>query len=444
MPILEQNSKSQPKPSGNYRWLICSLLFFATTINYVDRQILSLLKPILDVELGWTNEQFGYVNSVFQASYGIGLLGVGWFIDRVGTKIGYAVSIVLWSLAALGHSLVGSVAGFRWARIALGISESGNFPAAVKSTAEWFPQKERGFATSLFNSGTMAGAILAPGTVPYIASTFGWRCTFIIAGVAGFVWLILWTLIYRIPEETKRLSRSELEYIRSDAGEMAAEAEPKVSGAKLLLYRQTWGFLIAKFLCDPVWWFFLIWLPDYFNKAHGLDIKKYGPPILLIYSIAIVLSIAGARMTDYLVQLGWTTNKSRKLSLLAVALIELPLLLLVKNCGTWSAVVLIGIACGAHQLWAANLFTSVSDMFPKKTVATIVSFGGAAACISGLIAPIFTGRLLDKIGDVKTGYAILFAIFGSFYLVAFCFNHLLARRFEPIEFAVDEPVRSSD
>ncbi len=427
--------------SGNYRWVICSLLLFATTINYVDRQILALLKPILDAELGWTNEQFGYVNSVFQAAYGIGLLGAGWFIDRLGTKIGYAVSIAVWSLAALGHSLIGSVAGFNWARVALGLGESGNFPAAVKATAEWFPQRERAFATSLYVAGTMAGAILAPGTIPFIARTWGWRWTFILAGLAGFLWLIVWEVIYQSPEAHKRLSRSELDYINSDAAEAAETAETKVPWLKLLLYRQTWGFLIAKFLCDPVWWFFLIWLPDYFSKAHGLDIENYGPPILVIYAIAIALSIAGARVTDWLIQSGWSTNKSRKLSLLAVALVELPVLLLVKNCGTWGAVVMIGIACGAHQAWAANLFTSVSDMFPKSVIATVVSLGGAAACVSGLLFPIITGRLLDtfaQIGNVKAGYSILFAVCGSSYLIAFAFNHLLARRFELISFGADE------
>lgn len=275
MTTAETKAKSQAdsKPLGNCRWVICSLLFFATTINYVDRQILSLLKPILDVELRWTNEQFGYVNSVFQAAYGIGLLGAGPFIDRFGTKVGYVVSIALWSLADLGHSLVGSVAGFRWARVALGMAESGNFPAAVKATAEWFPQKERAFATSLFNSGTMAGALLAPGTIPYIACTLGWRWTFIFAGLAGFLWLIAWAVIYQLPIAHKKLSRSELDYINSDTAEAAVTAKTTVPWLKLLLYRQTWGFLIAKFLCDPVWWFFLIWLPDYFSKARGLDIN---------------------------------------------------------------------------------------------------------------------------------------------------------------------------
>jgi ACS family hexuronate transporter-like MFS transporter len=427
----------EPQSTGHYRWIICFLLFVATTINYIDRQILSLLKPILDLELGWTNEQFAYVNSVFQGAYGIGLLGVGWFIDRIGTKIGYAISVTIWSIAAFSHALVGSVAGFRYARIGLGIGESGNFPAAVKATAEWFPRKERAFSTSLFNAGTMAGAVIAPGTIPYIARTLGWRWAFIMAGVAGFIWLVFWLFIYRLPESHKRLRPAELAYIKSDADPSDSDSGLNTSWLKMLHYRQTWGFLIAKFLCDPVWWFFLIWLPDYFHKAHGLDLKNYGPPILVIYSIAIVVSITATRFSDYLVHRGWSTNKSRKVGMLTVALLELPVLLLARNFGTWGAVAMIGLACGAHQAWAAHLFTSVSDMFPKKAVATIVSLGGAAACISGILFPIFTGRLLDQFthaGAVKTGYEILFAICGCSYLAAFALNHLLARRFEPIDF----------
>jgi ACS family hexuronate transporter-like MFS transporter len=423
------------QPSSHYRWLICSLLFFATTINYVDRQILSLLKPILDEQLGWTNEQFGYVNSAFQAAYGIGLLGVGWFIDRLGTKKGYAISVLFWSLAALGHIFVGSVAGFRWARIALGIGESGNFPAAVKATAEWFPREARASATGFFNSGTMAGAILAPATIPYIAMTLGWRWTFAFAGIAGFAWLILWMLVYRAPEAHPGVTAGELAYIRGGAVASGSPNESEISWLQLLRFKETWGYATAKFLCDPVWWFYLIWLPDFFHTAYGMDLKSFGPPIVGIYSIAIVLSLAGARFSDYLIQWGWSVNRSRKSCMLCIALLELPILLSVKHCGPWSAVVMIGLACGAHQAWAAALFSSASDLFPKKVVATIIGFGGAVSCISGFLFPVFTGRLLDffsRAGNAKTGYEFLFALCGCSYLVAFFSNHLLARRFEPI------------
>ena len=441
-------------PLGYYRWLICALLLFATTVNYVDRQILALLKPILDSELGWTNEQFGFVNSAFQAAYGVGLLGFGWFIDRVGTKAGYAVSVLLWSLAAIGHALVGSVTGFRWARIALGISEAGNWPAAVKAVAEWFPQKERAFATSLFNAGTMVGAIVAPASVPYIAHRLGWRAAFVFGGLAGFVWLACWLLMYEAPERHRRISRAEFadfkrdspsssqpgsqETAGSETGATGEMSEPTLSWLQLLRYRQTWSFAVGKFMTDPVGWFYLIWLPDFFHKTQGLDLKRLGPPIVVIYSIATVLSIAGARIGDLLIQRGWSTVRSRKVCMLTFVLCELPILLQVKHCGLWGAVVWIGLAAGVHQAWAANLFTTVSDMFPKRAVASVIGLGGTAGCICGMVFPIFAGRLLDKFtrtGSVNAGYAVLFAICGCAYLIAFVLNHLLAPRFERITFS---------
>ncbi len=257
---------------GNYRWVVCALLFFATTINYMDRQILSLLKEILDKQIGWNNEQFGWVNSVFQFTYGIGLLGFGWFVDRFGTKIGYAVSIAAWSVAAIAHSIVGSVGGFLCARGALGLGESGNFPSAIKAVALWFPKRERAFSTSIFNAGANAGALIAPAIIPWMAFKFGWQSAFIAAGIAGFLWLFLWFPLYDVPERSRHVSAGELAHIRSDQDE--ASSQEKLPWLHLLEYRQTWSFIIAKFLTDPVWWFFLIWLPDYFNKTRGLDIRK--------------------------------------------------------------------------------------------------------------------------------------------------------------------------
>jgi len=430
-------SAARAPRAGSWRWFICALLFAATTINYVDRQILSLLKPILDVELGWTNEQFGYVNSAFQAAYGVGLLGFGWFIDRFGTRLGYALSIVLWSLAALGHAAVHSVTGFRWARLALGVGEAGNWPAAVKAIAEWFPQRDRAFATSLFNAGTMAGAIVAPASIPLIAQKLGWRAAFVMAGLAGFLWLVLWLVYYQPPERHPRVSREELAYIRSDqAGAAAADTGgTPVSWLQLLGRREAWSFAFGKFMTDPVWWFYLIWLPDFFHKTQGLDLKHLGLPIVLIYLIAIVVSILGARAADYLIGKGWETNTSRKLCMLFFALCELPILLQVKQSGLWGAVLFIGLACGAHQAWAANLFTTVSDMFPKQAVASVIGLGGMAGCVSGLLFPVLAGRLLDRYaaaGDVAGGYARLFAVCGSAYLVAFALNHFCAPRFRPV------------
>ncbi|NDD57161.1 MAG: MFS transporter, partial [Verrucomicrobia bacterium] len=273
-----------------HRWAVCALLFFATTINYIDRQILSLLKPILDDQLHWTNAQFGMINSAFQGAYGVSLLLFGWFIDKYGTKIGYAVSIGAWSLAAMAHALVNTVGGFFWARIALGLGEGGNFPAAIKATALWFPKKERALATSLFNSGANVGAIVAPAIVPWMALTFGWHSTFLAAGLVGFVWLFFWMPWFDSPENKKTVSAEELTHIRSDGDEGKSE---KIPWGKLLGYRQTWAFILPKFITDPVWWFFLIWLPDFFKQTRGLDIKKSWFLLVTIYAIVTVLSIAG-------------------------------------------------------------------------------------------------------------------------------------------------------
>jgi ACS family hexuronate transporter-like MFS transporter len=418
---------------GRYRWLICLLLFFATTINYVDRQILALLKPILDDELHWTNAEYGRVNAAFQGAYAVGLFLFGAFIDRVGTKIGYAVSIAAWSLAAISHAFVGSVSGFFRARIALGVSEGGNFPSAIKAVALWFPRKERAYATALFNSGANVGAILAPAAIPWIAFTWGWRSAFVIAGIAGLCWLVLWFPLYNLPERIKGLSQGELDHIRSDA-DADSGSEP-VGWLTILRYPQAWSFILGKFLTDPVWWFFLIWLPDFFKKSRGLDIKKSWLHLVTIYTIVTVLSIVGGWLAGYLVRRGFTPNRARKIAMLIFALSVLPVLL-VTSAGDWGAVVLIGIAGAAHQAWSANLFTTVSDMFPKRAVGSVVGIGGTAGSIGGILFPIYAGKLLDKFqaaGNVTAGYAILFIFCGTAYLLAFALGHVLARRFEPVE-----------
>ena len=423
-----------PGAVGRYRWLICLLLFFATTINYVDRQILALLKPILDDELGWTNAEYGKVNAAFQGAYAVGLLLFGWFIDRVGTKIGYAVSIAAWSLAAIGHALVGGVSGFFRARIALGVSEGGNFPAAIKAVALWFPRKERALATALFNSGANVGAVLAPAVIPFIAYAWGWRSAFVLAGCVGLLWLVLWGPLYNLPERINRLTPGELEHIRSDRDEQAAVGEKPMGWLEILGYRQAWSFIVGKFLTDPVWWFFLIWLPDFFKKTRGLDIKKSWLHLCTIYVIVTVLSIVGGWLAGYLVRRGWTANRARKISMLIFALAVLPVLL-ATQASDWVAVLLIGIAGAAHQAWSANLFTTVSDMFPKRAVASIVGIGGMAGSIGGIFFPIYAGKLLDRFsaaGNVTAGYAILFVFCGTAYLLAFGLGHLLAPRFEPV------------
>jgi ACS family hexuronate transporter-like MFS transporter len=424
---------SQPGLIGNYRWVICALLFFATTINYIDRQILSLLKEILDKQIGWTNEQFGWVNSAFQFSYGIGLLGFGWFVDRFGTKIGYTVSIIAWSISAAAHALVGSFGGFITARSALGLGEAGNFPSAIKAVALWFPKRERAFATSIFNAGTNAGALIAPAIIPWMAYTYGWQSCFIAAGIAGLLWLFLWVPFYDEPEKCKRVGAAELVFIRSDREE--EQPQEKIPWLSLLGYRQTWSFIIAKFLTDPVWWFFLIWLPDFFKKTRGLEIKKSWIHIVTIYGIVTVLSIFGGWITGYLTKRGWTVTRARKTGMFVFALCALPILMVTKV-GDWTAVLLIGLAGSAHQAWSANLYTTVSDMFPKKAVASVIGIGGMAGSAGGILFPALSGRLLDhfqKAGNITGGYAILFSICACMYLLAFGLHHLCAPRFEPFQ-----------
>lgn len=428
-----QNTLQATTRVGNYRWTVCAMLFLATTINYIDRQILSLIKPILDEELGWTNEQFGLVNSFFQGTYGFGLLFFGWFVDRYGAKIGYTVSIVGWSLAAMGHSFVSSIQGFMVARSFLGVTEGGNFPSALKATALWFPKRERAFATAVFNAGTNAGPILAPAIVPWIAYSYGWQSTFIIAGVIGFLWLFLWIPFYNSPEKSKKLSKEEFDFIKSDKDEI--ETSHKVSWARLLRYRQTWAYIIAKFLTDPVWWFFLIWLPDFFKKTRGLDIKESWMHLVTIYTIVTILSIFGGWITGYLTKQGWTVTRARKTGLFIFALCVVPILF-VASSGDWVAVLLIGLAGSAHQAWSANMYTTVSDMFPKYAVASVIGIGGMAGATGGMLFPIFTGRLLDSFtaaGDVSGGYHVLFLICASAYITTFFLHHLLAPKFEQFE-----------
>jgi ACS family hexuronate transporter-like MFS transporter len=423
---------STPGAVSRYRWVICLLIFLATTINYIDRQILALLKPLLDDQLHWTNEEYGAVNAVFQGAYAVGLLLFGAFIDRVGTKIGYALSIAAWSLSAIGHAFVGSVRGFGTARVFLGLSEGGNFPSAIKAVALWFPRKERAYATALFNSGANVGAIVAPAVIPWIAFTWGWRSAFVMAGIAGLLWLLLWIPFYDLPEKLKRVSPGELEHIRSDAD--AAGSERPVPWLTILRYPQAWSFIVAKFLTDPVWWFFLIWLPDFFKKTRGLDLKKSWLHLVTIYVIVTVLSIVGGWLAGYLVRRGWTANRARKTAMFIFALAVLPVLLATRT-GEWVAVLLIGIAGAAHQAWSANLFTTVSDMFPKRAVASVVGIGGMAGSIGGILFPVYAGKLLDRFqasGNVTAGYTILFVFCGTAYLVAFGLGHLLAPRFEPV------------
>jgi ACS family hexuronate transporter-like MFS transporter len=438
--------------NGRYRWLICGLLFLATTINYMDRQILSLLKPILDDQLHWTNAEFGQVNAAFQGAYAVGLVSFGALVDRVGVRAGYAISIAAWSLAALGHAGVATVGGFLIARVALGLGEGGNFPSSIKAVAAWFPKKERALATALFNSGANVGAVIAPAILPWIAFAWGWRFAFIGMGLAGLAWLLLWLPFYDQPEKIARVTEDELRQIRADGDGSDGDARGAVSsdlGARgvgwgqLLRHRQTWSFILAKLMTDPVWWFFLIWLPDYFKKTRGLDLKKSWLHLVTIYLIITLLSVAGGWLTGHLARRGKDLSGARKRAMLICAACVAPILF-ATQVSAWGAVLLIGLAGAAHQAWSANLFTTVSDMFPRWAVGSVVGIGGMAGSLGGVVFPLYAGKLLDRCsaaGDVTAGYAILFGICGFAYLIAFAVNHLLAPRFEP--FALTRAIRSA-
>jgi ACS family hexuronate transporter-like MFS transporter len=405
------NAPNSSPAVSPYRWVILALLFFATTINYIDRQILALLKPMLDTELHWTNAQYGMVNSAFQGAYAFGLLGFGWFIDRFGTKIGYAVSIFAWSAAAAAHALVGSISGFYYARIALGLGEGGNFPAAIKTTAQWFPRAERAFANALFNSGSNIGALIAPAVIPIMAVTYGWRSTFVAAGVLGIVWILFWIPLYK---KAPQLAEEEV------------APERKIPWSSLLRVKQTWAYMIAKFLTDPVWWFYLIWLPDYFKKEQHLDIKAMGLPLVTLYGIVTVLSIFAGWAVKKIAERGYDMITVRKVSLLIFALCSLPIFF-VRGLGMWEAVMLIGFAASAHQAWSASLYAVVSETFPRDAVASASGLGGMAGSVGGIIFPIVAGVVLDSTAN---GYAILFAFCAFAYVTAFAIHHLMLPRLE--------------
>jgi ACS family hexuronate transporter-like MFS transporter len=425
--------EATPAPRSNHRWIILALLFFATTINYIDRSILSLIKPeYLDKELGWTNTQYGYVNSAFQFAYALGLLGFGWFIDRFGTKIGYTVSIVFWSLAAAGHAAVSSVFGFGVARVFLGLGEGGNFPAAIKTVAQWFPRAERAFANALFNSGSNIGSVIAPLVVLPVAAAWGWRSTFVIAGIAGILWVFFWIPLFRNPP--------------AQADDSPADEE-KVSWGSLFGTRQAWAYMVCKFLTDPVWWFYLIWLPDYFKKEQHLDLKAVGAvpslldpaaffgwmfsqPLVVLYSIVTVLSIFAGWLVKRFAESGFDIVKVRKISMLIFALCSLPIFF-VRGLGMWQAVFLIAFAASAHQAWSASIYATISDTFPKKAVASVSGLGGFAGSIGGMIFPIVAGMVLDA--NPTGGYAILFSFCAFAYVVAFAIHHLLVPKLEMAE-----------
>ncbi len=410
---------------GHVRWIVCVLLLFATTINYIDRQVLGILAPTLQKEIGWSEVQYGYIVTAFQAAYAIGLLLVGRILDVIGTKLGFAVSIVFWSLAAMAHALVRTPFGFGMARFGLGLGEAGNFPAAIKTVAEWFPKRERALATGIFNGGSNLGAIIAPAIVPVIALTWSWQAAFLITGAIGFLWLFAWLWLYNPPEKHKTVSAGELAYIRSDA----EEATTKIKWGSIIGKRQTWAFAIGKLLTDPVWWFYLYWLGKFLNEKHGVTLSRIGPPLIAIYVIADIGSIGGGWLSSRFIKNGWTVNKARKVAMLICALCVVPVVFAPMVSGMWTAVALISLAAAGHQGWSANIFTTASDMFPKRAVGSVVGFGGMAGSVGGMFVATGTGYVLE----LTHSYVPVFIIAGSVYLLALGIIHALAPRLEPAD-----------
>ena len=440
-----------PQPStapggrvGYYRWVICGLLFFAATINYIDRQVIGILKPTLQAQFGWSEIDYADIVFAFQLAYAIAFLFAGRLIDKVGTKNGFIIAIVVWSVAAMAHaevelfgplaatilSLVGltysaTVAGFIFARLALGFGEAGNFPAAIKVTAEWFPKSERAFATGLFNSGTNIGALLTPLVVPVITLTWGWYWAFIITGAFGFLWLLLWIPLYDTPQKHHRVSPAELAHIQSDPPDPAV----RIPWLQLLKYRQTWAFALGKFMTDPVWWLYLFWIPDFLNRNHGINLGTVGPPLVAIYLIADVGSIGGGWLSSFFLKRGWTPNAGRKVAMLIMALSVVPIMFASNATNLWVAVGLVGIAAAAHQGWSANLFTLTTDMFPRHAVGSVVGLGGFAGAVGGMLIAKITGYILEASGS----YVPVFFMAAFAYLAALLVIHLLVPRLEPVK-----------
>ena len=415
--------------AGRFRWVICGLLFLGVTKNYMDRQVLGVLKIPLQHTFGWNEIDYGNVVFAFQGAYALGMLAVGRLVDRLGTRAGYAVVMVFWSLASMAHAAAGSLAGFITARAALGFGEAGVFPASIKSVAEWFPKRERALATGIFNAGTSVGAMITPFIVSWIADRWGWRWAFVLTGALGFAWLILWLKIYSRPEEQPRCTAGELALIRGDA----IPAPAKIRWATLLPHRQTWVVASAKFLTDPVWWFYLFWIPDYLQRVHGVRLSGIGLPIFVIYLISDVGSVAGGWLSSAMIRRSISTNASRKTALLCSALCVLPVATVYRVHGLWSATILIGLAAAGHQGFSANLYTLTSDLFPTRAVASVVGIAGMTGAIGGMLIAQVVGHVLQWTGS----YAIPFFIAASAYFAALLCVHLLSPRLAPAPIGAD-------
>jgi MFS transporter, ACS family, hexuronate transporter len=413
--------------SGKFRWVICAVLFLGISKNYMDRQVLGVLKVTLQHDLGWNEIDYSNLVFVFQATYAVGMLVVGRFIDRVGTRMGYGLAMVFWSIASMAHALCGSLFSFEIARGALGLGEAGAFPASIKTVTEWFPQKERALATGIFNAGTNVGAIVTPLFVPWITIRFGWRWAFLITGALGFLWFLLWMAVYRKPEEHPRCSADELAYIRSDGEEPAAP----VPWVRLLGYRQTWAFLLTKFLTDPIWWFYLFWVPGFFQEQHGLNLTQIGLPVVVIYLISDAGSVAGGWLSSRFIHRGYSVNTARKTAMLICALCVIPIVYAYRAQGLWMPTLLIGLAAAAHQGFSANLYTTASDMFPSRAVGSVVGIGGAAGAVGGMLIASIVGHILQATGS----YFVPFLMAGAAYLIALAVMQAIVPSLKPVELA---------
>jgi MFS transporter, ACS family, hexuronate transporter len=413
---------------GRYRWVICGMLFAATAINYIDRQIIGVLKPTLQLEYGWTESAFANIVFWFQAAYAVGYLGFGKFIDGVGARLGYATAVVVWTIAHVAHALVSTIGGFIAVRLLLGLGEAGNFPAGLKAIAEWFPKRERALATGVLTAGSNVGAVVTPLIVPAITVALGWRASFVVTGSFTLVWLIFWLKIYRRPEEHPRVGAAELAYINSDheAGEPADTAP--IPWRRLLTLRETWAFTLGRFLIDPIWWMFLFWLPDFFAKRYHLDLVDFGPPLAVVYIVSDLGSIAGGWLSSSLIRRGATVNVARKTAMLIAALLVIPVMFAMYAHSLWLAVAIVGLATAGHQGFSANLYTFPSDVFPKQAVATVVGIGGTAGAVGGMLMSKYAGWVLDSIGS----YTPIFVVAGTVYLLALAVIHAFSPRMEAV------------
>ncbi|MHA4810791.1 MFS transporter [Flavitalea flava] len=422
----------------NYRWIVCFFLFTATTINYIDRQIFGLLKPVLEKVFMWTETDFSRIVMAFTACYAVGQLVYGRIIDRIGTKKGYAFSITLWSLAAMLHTAVKSTFGFGLVRGLLGLGESGNYPAGIKTSAEWFPKKERALAIGILDSGSNIGACVGPILVPWLLAWYGWQAAFLITGSLGFIWLVLWLIFYEIPARQKRLSKAEFEYINSDEAEEGA-ADPskgKVTWGRLLGLKQTWAFIAGKFFTDPIWFFFLFWLPSYFSSYFHLDLKKPNLPLAIIYSGAMIGSLGGGYLSSWLIKKGYPVYKARKIALFISAVAVILIIFSRYTTNMWVVVTLISISVAANQAWSANIFAIVPDMFPKRAISSVVGLGGMAGAIGSVLFPLFIGFILDfykNAGNIVAGYNIIFIICGSSFMLAWAIIHFIVPKMEKVK-----------